>query len=198
MLFRSEHLSLYGLTLSELSPWGREAAAGKLAPLDDDQSADQLELALELLTSAGFEHYEIANFARPGYASRHNLAYWRRENYLGLGVAAASCIATQRWSNVRDIEEYAELLAREHLPRIEQENLSIEEVLAEAMFLGLRLQEGIVFERFQEIYGTDPRRYFKKQVRKLEQNGLLQSDERHMWLTRRGMMLGNAAFQEFV
>jgi len=193
-----EHISLYGLGLHEGTHWGDLAAGGLLTPADEDLSADMLELAVAEMTAAGYGHYEISNFAREGYESRHNLAYWQRDNYLGLGVAAAGCLADFRYSNVTTPEAYAAMLHRDELPWAMTEQLSIEEVLAEAVFLGLRTGRGIVFAEFEARYGTDPRRYFKKPVARLERLGLLQVEESGMRLTERGMMLGNEAFMEFV
>lgn len=192
------HLSLYGLSLHEGTYWGDLAARGSLATADQDLSADMLELAIAELSQAGYSQYELSNFARPGFESRHNLAYWQRKNYLGLGVAAASCLANCRSVNVTTLEEYQACLAAGALPVAEREELDIEQVLAEAVFLGLRLQQGICLADYQAQYGVDPRKYFKRQIAKLLQLELLAMDETHLWLTERGRMLGNEAFAEFV
>jgi oxygen-independent coproporphyrinogen-3 oxidase len=193
-----EHISLYGLSLSEDSPWGQKAAAGCLAVPDQDISADMLEAALDMLAGAGYLHYEISNFARAGYESRHNIAYWQRENYLGLGAAAASCHGEKRWFNERDITAYEEALAQGRLPQIEEEKLSIEEVLGEAVFLGLRLIAGVDLQEFAQRYGTQAERYYKKPLRRLQRQGLVEIAEGHLRLTRRGILLGNEVFMQFL
>jgi oxygen-independent coproporphyrinogen-3 oxidase len=193
-----EHISLYGLSLSEQSPWGREVAAGRLSVADEDTSADMLEAALELLPQAGYIHYEISNFARRGFASRHNTAYWRREDYLGLGAAAASCRGEKRWFNERGPAAYGVALKEGRLPLIEQETLSIEEVLGEALFLGLRLSKGVDLDYFARRYGTRAERYYKKPLHRLQRQGLVEISDGHLRLTRRGLLLGNEVFMQFL
>ena len=193
-----EHISLYGLSLSADSPWGRAAAAGELQAPDQDEQAPLLEAALDGLPAAGYAHYEISNFARAGYESRHNSAYWRRENYLGIGVAAASCDAEKRWFNERDIAAYTAALTAGRLPMIEQETLSIEEVLGEAMFLGLRLMTGVDTAEFAARYGTKPEQYYKKPIKRLQKQGLVEIENGHLRLTRRGVLLGNEVFMQFL
>ena len=193
-----QHMSLYCLSLSEITPWGLQKQKGELALPSDDTAADMFELARDLLEQAGFRHYEIANFAKPGYESSHNTAYWQRKNYLGLGAAAASCIAEHRWVNSRDVVEYAEAIENKLLPIIEEEVLNIDQVIAEAIFLGLRLMDGIDFAAFEKQYGLDPRKRFRRQISKLTKEGLLEADEKGMRLTRKGVLLGNRAFEQFV
>lgn len=193
-----EHISLYGLSLSEDSPWGRSAAAGRLQLPDEDVSAEMLETAIELLPANGYRHYEISNFARAGFESRHNCAYWQRDNYLGLGAAAASCHAEKRWFDQRNLAAYTAALAGGELPLIEEESLSIEEVLGEAVFLGLRLIEGINLDDFSARYGTRLERYYKKPLAKLTRAGLLEIADGHLRLTDRGVLLGNEVFMEFM
>jgi oxygen-independent coproporphyrinogen-3 oxidase len=193
-----EHISLYGLSLSADSPWGRAATAGDLSAPDQDAQADMLEAALDALPAAGYAHYEISNFARPGFESRHNTAYWRRENYLGLGAAAASCQGQKRWFNERDVAAYVGALAKGCLARIEEENLSIEEVLGEALFLGLRLRAGLDLAEFAARYGTRAEQYYKKPLKRLQKAGLVEIAGEHLRLTRRGVLLGNEVFMQFM
>ncbi len=189
-----EHISLYGLTVSRECPWGR---AG-VAPLDDDGQADLVEMAMDRLARAGFRHYEIANFAKPGYASRHNTAYWQRENYLGLGPAAASCIAAHRWVNLADLDAWAAALENGKLPLAADETLTIDQVIAEGMFLGLRLRDGIDCAAFLVQYGVDPRKRFRQEVARMEKLGLLEEEAGRLRLTRKGLMLGDDVFAAFV
>ncbi|MEG1661348.1 MAG: radical SAM family heme chaperone HemW, partial [Clostridiales bacterium] len=193
-----QHLSLYGLTIEEHTPWGDLAAAGQLPPVDEDTAADMLETAIARLKQAGYHHYEIANFALPGYESKHNQAYWKRDNYLGLGVSAASCCAAHRFSNVRELSAYRDALDEGQLPLGEEEYLTIEEILAEAMFLGLRLIDGIDLQDFAAQYGISPEKYFKHQLKRLFKNNLAVVENDRLKLTPKGVMLGNRAFMEFV
>ncbi|MCL1817196.1 MAG: radical SAM family heme chaperone HemW, partial [Clostridiales bacterium] len=193
-----EHISLYGLSLSEDSLWGRAAKAGQLTLPDDYASADMLQAAMDTLPAAGFAQYEISNFARAGFESRHNTAYWQRENYLGLGVAAASCHQELRWFNERDITAYTDSLAAGKLPQIEKESLSIEEILGEALFLNLRLKKGLNLEDFAKRYGTPAERYYKKPLSRLQRQGLVEIKDGYLKLTKRGILLGNEVFMQFV
>lgn len=193
-----QHISLYALTLSPQTPWGRLAAEGRLIPADDDAAAEMEEAALEMLRAAGYGHYEIANFARSGFESRHNSAYWRRENYLGLGAAAASCAAEHRWANERDINAYAAAIDAGRLPKIEEEWLSIDQVMGEAIFLGLRLLEGVDTAAFAAQYGADPLKRFRKSIDRMIRAGLMEVDGPMMRLTEKGVLLGNQVFAEFV
>ena len=190
----TEHISLYGLTISQQCPWGR---AGVM-PQDDDAQADMIELAIERLTQAGFRQYEIANFAKPGFHSRHNSAYWQREDYLALGPAGAGCIGSHRWNNVNDLAAWAKAVEQGQLPLEGEEQLSIDQVIAEAIFLGLRLLEGIDCRQFAERYGVDPRKRFKREISRMEKAGLLEEADERLRLTRRGVMLGDDVFAEFV
>lgn len=190
----TEHISLYGLTVSADCPWGREGIHAQ----HDDMQADMVELAMDKLTQAGFVHYEIANFAKPGYASRHNTAYWKREDYLGLGPAGASCIGNRRWTNLNDLSRWAASLDQHDLPLLAEEQLTIDQVIAEAIFLGLRLLDGVDCLAFAEQYGVDPRKRFKREIQRMEKAGLLEEMQDRLRLTRRGVMLGDAVFAEFM
>lgn len=190
----TEHISLYGLTISAGCPWGQ---AGVHAENDDNQ-ADMVELAMDKLARAGFLHYEIANFAKPGYASRHNTAYWRREDYLGLGPAGASCIGNHRWTNLNDLDRWAAAIEQQDRPLLAEEQLSIDQVIAEAIFLGLRLLDGVDCIAFAKQYGVDPRKRFKREIHRMEKAGLLEEAQDRLRLTRRGILLGDAVFAEFM
>jgi oxygen-independent coproporphyrinogen-3 oxidase len=193
-----QHISLYGLSVEADTPWGKMQAAGELVPIDDDLAADMFELALELLPAAGFCHYEISNFALDGYQSRHNLAYWQRHNYLGLGVAAAGCVLNHRIYNEKDPLAYSQRVSKGELPIAEEEFLTIDQVIAEAVFLGLRMREGIDFFAFRRQYGIDPGIRFRKEISRMVDKGLLMVDERGMRLSQRGLLLGNEVFRAFV
>lgn len=188
------HISLYGLSIEPETPWGREG----VQPADEDLSADMLELAVSTLKQAGYGHYEISNFARSGWESRHNLAYWQRKNYLGVGVAAAGCLAERRMYNAADLPAYSAALAAGRLPVAEEEVLDMESVMAETVFLALRTAEGLSFARFAALFGVDARKRYAAEIRRLSQAGLLAVDADGMHLTERGMMLGNQAFAAFV
>ncbi|NLF79887.1 MAG: radical SAM family heme chaperone HemW [Clostridia bacterium] len=194
----TQHISLYGLALEPHTPWGEQAATGRLQLPDEDSQADMLELACDVLEQAGFIHYEIANFARPGWESLHNHAYWQRDNYLGLGVAAASCLFERRFYNQKNLTAYRRLIEVGRPPLLDEEWLNIDQVISEALFLGLRLLAGIDFTAFYGRYGVDPRRRYRREIERLWEKGLIELDKQGMRLTRRGLLLGNEVFRAFV
>lgn len=189
------HISLYGLTLHPGTPWGDDPA---VAAADEDLSADMLELAVGRMEQAGYRHYEISNFARPGCESRHNTACWQRENYLGLGVAAASCLCERRFVNHNQLAAYTGALSNGVAPVAEAETLAIDQVLAEAMFLGLRLADGVDVARFAAQYGVSPLKRYRRELARMQKLGLLEVTDSRIRLTRRGMLLGNEVFAEFI
>lgn len=192
------HISLYSLAVEEGTPWWQLEREGAIQPADQDLSADMLEYAIATLSSAGYRHYEISNFARPGFESQHNLAYWRRENYLGLGAVAAGCLLNYRYYNQRSLIDYQRMLSEGQRPIFDEENLTIDQVMSEAIFLGLRLSEGINFAAFAEQYGVSPLKRYRKQIRKMADAGLLEVNEKGMYLSPRGVLLGNEVFMQFV
>ncbi len=137
------HISLYGLTAEPAAPLGRWVKEGRARLPDEDAYGAEYMEAAERLTSAGYEHYEVSNFARPGRASRHNCAYWVGVAYLGIGVGAHSYVPPRRWWNLRDWAAYAEALSAGSLPVAGEESLDTETASLERTWLGLRTAEGL-------------------------------------------------------
>lgn len=137
------HVSLYGLTAEKNTPLGRWVAEGREKLADEDQYVEEYMLAVEKLTSAGFEHYEVSNFAKPGFRSRHNQAYWEGVSYLGLGPGAHSFLPPVRWWNVRDWADYSARLARGESVRENDETVGEETARLERAWLGLRTRSGL-------------------------------------------------------
>lgn len=195
-----EHLSVYGLTVEEGTPFARCFPDDRDLP-DEDLSADMFLAADELLTSAGYGHYEIANYALPGFRSRHNGGYWRRDGYLGLGAGAHSLLRGGhgiRFANTSDVDEYAAAIRRGRLPRRDRVELEREDVLAEFMFLGLRLADGVSFQEFRSEFGMDLAERFGRQLEELTSLGLVTVDGAGVRLTLRGMLLSNRVFARFL
>jgi putative oxygen-independent coproporphyrinogen III oxidase len=156
---RPEHLSVYLLEIDEGSRLGREVLAagtryGASAVPDEDAMASFYEQAEERLAGAGYEHYEISNWALPGYRSRHNLKYWRREPYLGFGAGAHSFDGQERWANAHDPAAYVAAVGEGRLPVEQREEVSPAQALEEEMFLGLRQLEGVDLERIEKQYNV--------------------------------------------
>ena len=193
-----EHISVYGLRLEEDTPWGMAYAAGQLALPAEEDVLLFWQMVREFLPQHGYENYEIANFAKSGYACRHNLAYWHREDYLGLGLAAASCQKETRWVNTNSLEAYRIALAAGEKPPHEEETLTCEQVLAEKIFLGLRLKEGVCLTKLPREFDLDVRRHFAAQTEPLFANGLLIEQDGYWRLTAGGMLLANEVFSAFL
>jgi len=137
------HLSLYGLTVEAATPLGRAVAEGRERLVDDERYADEYRLAVEVLTDAGYEHYEVSSFARPGSRSKHNAVYWAGSPYLGLGNGAHSYAAPHRWWNLRDWEEYRSRVLAGMSPEAEREAVEGRSAALERLWLALRTVEGL-------------------------------------------------------
>ncbi len=175
-----EHVSVYLLEVDEGSRLGSEMlrggnrySAGDVP--DDDAMAEFYETACAVLEAAGYEHYEISNWGRPGFASRHNLKYWRREPYLGFGAGAHSFSGTERWANAHDAAGYVNAITAGRLPMEQLEEMSAESALEEELFLGLRQLAGIDVGRIEREYGVslDARFARLKSAGLIEQEGSL-------------------------
>ncbi len=196
-----EHISIYGLTVEEGTPFARIYPADSPALVDEDLSADMFELADDLLTEAGFEHYEIANYARPGYRSQHNSGYWKRDGYRGLGVAAHSFLREGygiRFSNPDTLEEYRRSITSGQLVRIDEHQLTEGDAMAEYLFLGLRLAEGVHLSAFEREFGRSLESVYGSVAADLVRLGLLMKNGGLLTLTRRGMLLSNQVFARFI
>ena len=186
------HLSCYGLMVEEGTPICRDIAAGKLALPDEEVEREMYELARQTLAEHGFHQYEISNFAREGYACRHNLGCWTRVPYLGFGSAAHSFFAECRTMNPSKIDAY---LAGEE-PKTEQ--ISKEEARFESMMLGLRITRGVKNEDFTRMHGMSIREAFGEKLDKPINGGLLEWHEGALRLTRLGMDLQNSVLVDLM
>jgi oxygen-independent coproporphyrinogen-3 oxidase len=195
------HLSVYGLTIEEGTPLAALEEAGELGPLPGDDSAEMIREAMARLAGAGYEQYEIANFARPGCRSRHNQAYWRRAPYLGFGAGAHSFIREGygvRWQNANDPAGYLASLAEGRLPDEGRETLSRGDAMAEFMFLGLRMLDGIETERFRAEFDAPVTAVWPGEIDFLTTAGLLERVGTRLWLTPRALPVANQVFVRFL
>jgi len=171
-----EHISAYALTIEPATPLGRKVAAGIVPPPDQDLQADMFELACELLAAAGHRHYEVSNWAKPGFECVHNLGYWERRPYLGIGAGAHSYRDGRRWWNLRPPEQYLAEVEADRLPVGGEERLTLEQERFEEVFLRLRTFEGVpATEASVELIEA----------------GLLARSNGHVVPTERGMLVLN-------
>ena len=136
--FKPEHISAYSLIVEENTLLAASVSTGRISPLAIEDDATMYELTMEMMLENGYEHYEVSNYAKPGYHSRHNTNYWNHSNYLGFGPSAHSYWAGRRWWNIRDIEEYCRRITRGVLPIDGEELLTDHQLLDETVMLGLR------------------------------------------------------------
>ncbi len=189
-----EHLSLYALKVEEGTGLEYQIAHGKYPMPDDDTAADMYAMAEETLAAAGYVHYEISNWARPGMESRHNLTYWYNEPYLGFGAGAHSSFAGKRYWNVLSPVEYIGRVERGEGVVAGSEEIDRDLEMAETMILGLRLGEGVEFERFERRFGEDARARYAAPLHEVSELGLVEMDDARVWLTPRGRLLSNEVF----
>jgi len=202
LLLAPEHISVYGLSLEEGTPFAERYGEDDPLLPDEELSAEMFEAADELLVAHGYEHYEIANYARPGCRSRHNNGYWHRDGYLGLGAGAHSFLREEgygtRFSNAPDVEEYAGAIRQGKLPRLDVTPLTRDDAMAECMFLGLRMADGVRFDRFEREFGVAMKEVYGRELSELADQGLIVRDDAGVRLTRRGMLLSNRVFMQFL
>jgi len=194
-----EHVSVYLMEIDEGSRLGREVLAGGKrysaeALPGDDAMAEFYESACERLSRAGFEHYEISNWAIPGRESRHNLKYWRREPYLGFGAGAHSFNGTERWANAHEPAAYVASLARGEIPVEQLERLTPQQALEEEIFLGLRQLKGIDLDHLERQYNPWFRGDLRRRIAELESQGLVQSDGGRIRLAPERLAVSNEVF----
>ncbi len=193
-----DHCSTYGLTIEPGTPFERLYARAPERFADEELEARLYEIAMDRLGAAGFEQYEISNFARSGHRSRHNGNYWTNGSYLGLGVGAASYLAGERSTATRLLTEYMEAIERgEPVPR-ERERLEGLARLGEAMMLALRTAQGVDASAFNQRYGIDPLVTYASTIAGFIEAGVLERSDEHLRLTRRGRLLANSVCGAFV
>jgi oxygen-independent coproporphyrinogen-3 oxidase len=193
-----DHISTYGLTIEEGTPYERWYAREPSAFFDDTHEAEFYERAIAMLEEAGFEHYEISNFAKPGHRSAHNANYWRNGEYEGLGVGAASYRNGERSVHTRDLNLYLDAaLARKPIPA-ESERLPAHKAWGEGVMLALRTSQGVGLSDFKERYGVDVVEHYAPVIARYADAGLLEVAGGRMRLTRRGKFLANDVCGAFV
>jgi oxygen-independent coproporphyrinogen III oxidase len=194
-----EHVSVYLLEIDEGSHLGGEVlrggkrySAGQLP--SEDEMAEFYETACEFLRDAGYHHYEISNWGKPGLESRHNLKYWRREPYLGFGAGAHSFSGTERWANAHDAAAYVQALAGGNLPMEQHEVLTRDGALEEELFLGLRQLDGIDLQRIELEYGV----MLASRFDLLASAGLVERDGNMVRLAPARLSVSNEVFVELM
>ena len=202
--FRPPHLSAYNLTFEEGTPFHHEYRAGRMKSLDEEEEIAMAELIEQKLSGAGLARYEISNYARRGWHSRHNVNYWRGGDYLGLGAGAHSYrqnplkqVCGLRWSNEKNPGRYMSQVTESQHAVVEREEIDSGRAAGEFMFLGLRMTEGVSIEGFHARFGKAPADIYPRICDWIEQD-LLEQGHGRLKLTRKGLLLANSIFVEFI
>lgn len=195
-----EHISVYSLIVEEGTPFYSKLQANELNLPDDDIERKMYWNVKKELENHGYIHYEISNFAKKGFESRHNLACWNQEEYIGFGASAHSYTNNVRYSNIDNIEEYINNLKnnRETDNFIFHEKQNKEGKMKEFMILGLRKIDGIHIKDFKNKFGANPIYIYRKELNKLAKNELIEIDGDNIRLTNKGLDLANLVWEEFV
>ena len=187
-----EHVSCYSLTIEDDTAFGKRAAKGVLLPVVDDAQADQMQMAQDILESAGFTRYEVSNYARPDFESRHNQNYWNGGDYYAVGCGAHGHLNGKRWWNERDAEKYVSRMQTENSARSGQEILSPRQRLDEIVMLGLRTRDGFSFAEVSTRLGLDARSILSYWLPELVASNWLEEDGDVIRLNPRRFALADA------
>ena len=191
------HMSLYSLILENHTVFMNRMRRGKLPLPKEELEAEMFEYIIAELERAGFEHYEISNFSKPSFESRHNLMYWDNAEYYGIGAGASGYVNGVRYKNHGPIRHYLSAV-EEGNARIIEEQLSQKERMEEEMFLGLRKKSGVSMARFEEKFGRSFDGLYGETVRDLVQQGLMQIEGDRVRMTKRGLFLGDTVAERFI
>lgn len=197
---KPEHISVYSLILEEGTKIYNMVAEGKIELPSEELERRMYWTVKEMLEEAGYIHYEISNFAKPGYESRHNSDCWEQKEYIGIGTAAHSYLNDTRYSNTENLEEYIENIKNNEFDKnvTIHESQSKESKQKEYMLLGLRKLEGVSIKKFKNIFGQNPIYLYHKELDKLVKEELLEIDGDYIKLTNKGLDLANIVWEEFV
>lgn len=196
-----EHISVYSLQIEDgtefAKRYGEDGPERELLP-DEDADRNMYELTGRLLKEAGYIHYEISNYAKVGFESRHNSSYWKGTEYLGLGLGASSLMSNARFHNTTDMEAYIAGAADPYSLRENVERLVQKELMEEFMFLGLRMCRGIEKAEFKRRFKCDIETIYGDVMKRLVSQGVLAEGEGRVYLTPRGMDVSNVVLAEFL
>lgn len=195
---KPEHISIYGLTVEEgtlFDTWQKEGTL--FLPCEDEAEA-MYDYLTNTLPIAGYERYEISNFARPSFMSKHNNSYWHDVSYIGLGAGAHSYHAGKRFENTPIVEDYIKAISKNIVPETLEDEGTKDIRMGEFIFLSLRTAVGVEKRAFKMKFGENMEDIYAKEILKLKRDGLIIESSTHIFLTEKGMKYGNVAFREFV
>ncbi|HHE1045527.1 TPA: radical SAM family heme chaperone HemW [Streptococcus agalactiae] len=191
------HLSLYSLILEHHTVFMNKMRRGKLHLPTEDLETEMFEYIISEMERNGFEHYEISNFTKPGFESRHNLMYWDNVEYYGVGAGASGYLDGIRYRNRGPIQHYLKGVS-EGNARLSEEVLSKNEMMEEELFLGLRKKEGVSIGKFEQKFGTSFEKRYGQIVQELQSDGLLKENNGFIQMTKKGLFLGDTVAEKFI
>ena len=191
------HMSLYSLILENHTVFMNRMRRGKLPLPKEDLEAEMFEYIIAELEKAGFEHYEISNFSKPDFESRHNLMYWDNAEYYGIGAGASGYVDGVRYKNHGPIRHYLQAVEAGNA-RVQEEVLTLKEQMEEEMFLGLRKKSGVSKKRFEEKFGLSFEDQYGAVVSELTERGLLVPDRDIVRMTKQGLFWGDTVAEKFI
>ncbi|MGG5254994.1 radical SAM family heme chaperone HemW [Neobacillus sp. SM06] len=192
------HYSGYSLIIEPKTVFYNLMKKGKLHTPGEDVEAEMYELLMEQMELNGLHQYEISNFAKPGFESRHNLTYWNNDPYYGFGAGAHSYVNGWRRSNIGPLKKYLDSIQRGQLPIFEEHFVTKPEQMEEEMFLGLRKTKGVSIEKFHEKFQMNPLDHFQAEIEQLKEKGWIEVADGFIYLTKVGRLLGDEVFQSFL
>ncbi|MDA3130755.1 radical SAM family heme chaperone HemW [Aliibacillus thermotolerans] len=193
-----QHMSAYSLLLETNTMFYNWYRKGELQLLSEDTEADMYEYLVEKLSVHGYEAYELSNFAKPGFESRHNQTYWKNNHYYGFGAGAHGYVNGIRYENIKPLPHYIEALKKNESPIKEQHQVTKKEMMEEEMFMGLRMSKGVSQKLFYEKYQEKMEEIFGKQINRLLEERLVEWKDDSLSLTPKGKLLANEVFEAFL
>lgn len=192
------HYSLYSLILENKTMFMNWVRQGRLELPDQEEEGQMFEETIKAMEKAGRKQYEVSNFALPGHESKHNTVYWHNQHYFGFGAGASGYLGNRRYKNYGPIQHYLKPLRQGILPVMENEVLTRENQMEEEMFLGLRLKEGVSFQRFQEKFQCSLESVYGDVLSTEAKAGHLVVENGSVRLTAQGLLIGNDIFEKFL
>ncbi|MBE6008031.1 MAG: oxygen-independent coproporphyrinogen III oxidase [Lachnospiraceae bacterium] len=198
MALDPEHVSAYSLIIEDGTPFKDMFESGKFDEIDDDFDREIYHLSCDILDRNGYKRYEISNFSKKGYESRHNSIYWRTDEYIGFGLGAHSYFKGERYHNTEDMERYIALSEDYESIKEDAEKLTKEDRISEFMFMGLRMDEGIKRSAFRERFGMDMNDVYRDMIIKYMDMGMIEETDGGIRITDKGIDVSNVIFSEFL
>ena len=192
------HISAYSLILEENTELFKMYERDEFNLLDENTDIEMYEYTINYLKSHGYNQYEISNYAKDNFECKHNVLYWKCEEYVGIGASASGYFNGIRYNNICELDNYEKMILEGEKPIEWEEKLSIKDEIEESIFLGLRMNEGIQISDFKEKYNYDFEKEYKNEIEKLSKMELIEIDNNRMKLTQKGREISNSVFVEFI